>query len=69
MTSRYHVEIDGRVLVDHANLWLPPTTSFIAELEPGEHDVRILAGAKDAPILQPRGACVALPSLRPSIMW
>ncbi|WP_343615792.1 TIM-barrel domain-containing protein [Novosphingobium sp.] len=52
MTSRYHVEIDGRVLVDHANLWLPPTTSFIAELEPGEHDVRILAGAKDAPILR-----------------
>jgi alpha-D-xyloside xylohydrolase len=51
MTSRYHVEIDGRVLVDHANLWLPPTTSFIAELEPGEHDVRILAGTKDAPIL------------------
>ncbi|MDE1916846.1 MAG: DUF5110 domain-containing protein [Sphingomonadales bacterium] len=52
MTSRYHVEIDGRVLVDHANLWLPPTTSFIAELEAGDHEVKILAGAKEAPVLR-----------------
>lgn len=51
MASRHHVEIDGRVLEDHANLWLPPTTSFITELKAGEHRVRVIANADDAPSL------------------
>lgn len=52
MTSRYYVEIDGQVLTDHANLWLPPTTSFIARLSAGPHRVRIEAEAADMPVLR-----------------
>jgi alpha-D-xyloside xylohydrolase len=52
MASRYHIEIDGQVVVDHANLWLPPTTSFIAHLSAGAHQVRIEADAADAPVLR-----------------
>lgn len=51
MASRHYVEIDGKVYADFSNLWLPPTTSFIADLPAGEHKVRIEATAKDAPVL------------------
>ncbi|AJP72506.1 glycoside hydrolase family 31 protein [Sphingomonas hengshuiensis] len=51
MASRHHVEIDGKLVSDHSNLWLPPTTSFFADLEPGTHRVRVLANADDAPTL------------------
>jgi alpha-D-xyloside xylohydrolase len=51
MASRHHVEIDGRVLADHANLWLPPTAGFTAELAAGIHHVRVLANADDEPTL------------------
>jgi len=51
MASRHHVEIDGRPCTDHANLWLPPTASFITELKAGEHRVKVVANADDAPSL------------------
>lgn len=51
MASRHHVEIDGKVLTDHANLWLPPTAGFIAHLGAGEHSVKVIADDKDAPSL------------------
>lgn len=51
MASRHHVEIDGRVLTDHTNLWLPPTAGFIAHLGAGEHRVRVIADDKDTPSL------------------
>jgi alpha-D-xyloside xylohydrolase len=35
MAQRHHVEIDGTAVVDLANRWLPPTTSWFLELEPG----------------------------------
>lgn len=52
MASHYHVEIDGKVYVDFANLWLPPTTSFFADLSPGKHHVRVEANETDAPTLR-----------------
>jgi len=30
MASRHHVEIDGKPILDFANLWLPPTAGFYA---------------------------------------
>jgi alpha-D-xyloside xylohydrolase len=51
MASRHYVEIDGKVQADFSNLWLPPTASFIAELDAGEHRVRVLANSEDAPTL------------------
>lgn len=49
MASRHHVEIDGKVCCDLTNLWLPPTTSFMADLSAGPHTVRVIANAEDAP--------------------
>jgi alpha-D-xyloside xylohydrolase len=51
MASRHHVEIDGKPMVDFSNLWLPPTTSFFAELGPGTHHVRVEANDADEPSL------------------
>ena len=51
MASRHYVEIDGKACVDFVNLWLPPTTSFFADLAPGKHHVRVEANETDAPIL------------------
>ena len=46
MARRYHVEIDGKVVIDFANFWLPPTTSWFGELyrgppyHPGDRSTR-----------------------------
>ena len=51
MARRWHVEIDGRVVVDFANLWLPPTTSWFTDLAAGPHTVRIAGAKDDRPVL------------------
>lgn len=52
MASKYYVEIDGKAVVDFSNFWLPPTTSFFAELKKGSHTLRIVGDSKDAPSLR-----------------
>ena len=49
MAQRYHVEIDGSTVVDFANRWLPPTTSWFLELKPGKHQVRVEGAMNDQP--------------------
>ncbi len=51
MASRHHVEIDGQVCTDHANLWLPPTASFISNLKAGPHSIKVVANADDLPTI------------------
>jgi alpha-D-xyloside xylohydrolase len=56
MARRWHVEIDGRTVVDFENLWLPPTTSWFTELAAGEHTVRVVGVKEDQPSLSFRPA-------------
>lgn len=56
MARRWHVEIDGRVVVDFSNLWLPPTTSWFTDLAAGEHTVRVAGVKEDRPVLTFRPA-------------
>lgn len=51
MSSRHYVEIDGKPATDLASPWLPPTASFLRELEPGEHSVLVRALQEDEPVL------------------
>ena len=51
MGTRYRVEIDGLICADYDNFWLPPTTSFFADLAPGTHVVTVEADEADAPVL------------------
>ena len=51
MARRYHVEIDGKVVIDFSNFWLPPTTSWFGDLTAGRHTVRIIGQQDDQPVL------------------
>jgi alpha-D-xyloside xylohydrolase len=49
MAQRYHLEVDGKTVVDFVNRWLPPTTSLFLNLTPGKHHVRVEGDVKDQP--------------------
>jgi len=49
MERRYKVEIDGKTMVDFANYWLPPTTSWFSDLAAGKHSIRIEGDIDDKP--------------------
>ena len=51
MARRYHVEIDGKVVIDYSNFWLPPTTSWFSEVSAGQHSVRVIGAHDDQPVL------------------
>ena len=53
---QYHVGIDGKTVVDFANLWLPPTTSWFVDLNSGKHHIRVEGDGKDQPSLYWRSA-------------
>lgn len=47
----HHVAIDGKVTVNSTGVWLPPTTSFIVQLEKGTHRVEVSGDKGDSPTL------------------
>ena len=49
MSRRQYIAIDGKVLVEQNNTWLPPTTSVIAKLTKGEHSVLVKGVRGDLP--------------------
>ena len=51
MARKHHLVIDGDTLVNVNNIWLPPTTSLIAELSAGTHQVIVEGEAQDRPQL------------------
>ncbi len=56
MGRRYHVEIDGKTVVDFSNFWLPPTTSWFTTLSAGKHSVRVIGERNDHPTIYFRAA-------------
>lgn len=51
MARKHYIAIDGKVVVDVNNLWLPPTTSAIVNLGKGEHTVEVRGEQNDNPVL------------------
>lgn len=49
MGRKHHLEIDGKVLTDVNNTWLPPTTSLITDLEAGTHTITVQGSYGDHP--------------------
>jgi len=49
MARFWHVAIDGKVVVDFSNYWLPPTTSWFMELAAGVHTVTVTGEKNDRP--------------------
>jgi alpha-D-xyloside xylohydrolase len=51
MTDRYHLQIDGKVVFDLDNRWLPGSTSGIVHLTAGTHHLAVQGNADDHPSL------------------
>ncbi len=51
MARRWHVEIDGKVVIDFSNFWLPPTTSWFSDISAGHHTLRVIGQQDDQPVL------------------
>ncbi|MBR4433050.1 MAG: DUF4968 domain-containing protein [Bacteroidaceae bacterium] len=51
MSRRQYLAIDGKVLTNQNNLWLPPTTSLIVPLEAGAHTVVARGVRGDNPVV------------------
>jgi len=49
MERIYKVEIDGKPVLDFANYWLPPTTSWFTTLSAGKHTIRVTGDSDDKP--------------------
>lgn len=51
MARKYNLTIDGKKITDVNNLWLPPTTSAIVNLDKGTHQIEVQGDRNDRPIL------------------
>ena len=51
MSRKQYLAIDGNVLIDYSNQWLPPTASAKAYLTAGKHLVEVRGADRDAPVL------------------
>ena len=51
MARKQYLAVDGEVLVDFSNFWLPPTVAAKARLKAGKHLVEVRAAEGDAPML------------------
>ncbi len=51
MARRHNLCIDGQTLIDHRNVWLPPTVSILSRLTAGTHTVEAELERGDKPVL------------------
>ena len=51
MARRHNLQIDGQQVMEMRNLWLPPTSSAIVELEKGTHSLKAELTGNDRPVL------------------
>jgi len=51
MGNRHFVAIDGEILIDQSNFWLPPSVSGFVKLKAGEHYVQVICKADNKPML------------------
>ena len=51
MARRHNLKVDGQVVIDMQNLWLPPTASTIVHLDAGRHRLSAELSQGDQPML------------------
>ncbi len=51
MARKHYLMIDGEKVIDINNVWLPPTSSLIVDLEKGKHEIIAEGEKNDKPIL------------------
>jgi alpha-D-xyloside xylohydrolase len=51
MARRHHLMIDGKIVINMQNLWLPPTASTIVHLSVGRHSLSAELTKDDSPVV------------------
>ncbi len=51
MGNCYFVSIDGKLVINQSNMWLPPTVGTLVDLSAGEHQVQVLCKSDNTPRL------------------
>ena len=51
MARRHHLVVDGKVVIDVQNVWLPPTTSTMLHLSAGSHTLEADLTSADNPVI------------------
>lgn len=51
MARKHNLSINGENIINVNNIWLPPTTSILVELESGKHDILVEGEQNDSPTL------------------
>ena len=51
MGNLYYVVVDGELIINQENMWLPPTASTTVYLKSGEHKVELICKADNTPSL------------------
>lgn len=55
MARKHYLSIDNKNVVNVNNIWLPPTTSLIVELQKGTHQIEVQGDRNDQPVLYWKG--------------
>lgn len=54
MARKHNLSIDGKIVMDANNLWLPPTNAAIVSLEKGKHNIVVKGEKNDKPTISYR---------------
>lgn len=51
MARKHYLSIDGENVINVNNIWLPPTTSVIVEMQKGKHEIEVQGDKRDQPVV------------------
>lgn len=51
MARKHYLSVDGQNVIDINNIWLPPTTSAIIEMQKGKHEIEVQGDKRDQPVV------------------
>lgn len=51
MARKHYLSVDGKNVININNIWLPPTTSVIVEMQKGKHEIEVQGDKRDQPVV------------------
>ncbi len=51
MARKHYLSVNGKTIIDVNNIWLPPTTSVIIEMQKGKHEIEVQGDKNDEPVV------------------
>lgn len=51
MARKHYLSINGQNVINVNNIWLPPTTSVIVEMQKGKHEIEVQGDKRDQPVV------------------